>query len=540
MKITLNIHLKILMLWLFLVLAGLFGRSYFPIDETRYVTVAWNMWLNGDYLVPYLNGTAYSHKPPLLFWLINLGWKIFGVNDWWPRLVPSLFALASVYVTRKIAHILWPSQTDIKDNAALILLSFGLWVVYSTALMFDMLIAFFTLLGVWGLLLVLQARQSLGWLLFTIAIGGGLLAKGPTILLQLLPLVLTVKWWHQDQKLHAKNWYLPLFYCMLGGVAIALLWAIPAGMRGGPVYQHAIFWGQTAERMVDSFAHNRPFWWYLPLLPLLLFPWLLWGSFWQGLWAGLFKEKNLFDDASIRFCFAWLVPVFIAFSFISGKQVHYILPLFPAFALLIARISSHQQTTSRKLVLPVACASLMLGLVLIGLPYYVHTHTNAAVWIKHIPIGLGAFIVLLSVLIVALAKKNQSDVVAQLTLMSVSLVTILLFVLMHTAGDAYDVRPISKALKKLETAQIPIAFIGKYPGVYNFLGRLEKSPDLVKLETLDAWFNTHPNGRVVDYFDDIHVINPQQVEFIQPYKGSSAVIMTRAQWYAQKNITAAQ
>src|SRR3569832_988308 len=89
--------LQLFGLWLLLVAISLYGRSFVPIDETRYVTVAWEMWLRGDFLVPYLNGEPYSHKPPLLFWLIQLGWKIFGVNDWWPRLMPSLFSLGSVW-----------------------------------------------------------------------------------------------------------------------------------------------------------------------------------------------------------------------------------------------------------------------------------------------------------------------------------------------------------------------------------------------------------------------------------------------------------
>jgi len=55
-------------------------RTYFPIDETRYVGVAWEMWLRGDFLVPHLNGEPYSHKPPLLFWLFQAGWWLFGVT----------------------------------------------------------------------------------------------------------------------------------------------------------------------------------------------------------------------------------------------------------------------------------------------------------------------------------------------------------------------------------------------------------------------------------------------------------------------------
>ncbi|HSH29228.1 MAG TPA: hypothetical protein VK971_04905, partial [Thiohalobacter sp.] len=65
-------------------------RPLLPVDETRYVAVAWEMWLRGDFLVPHLNGQAYHHKPPLLFWLIQAGWTLFGVSDWWPRLVAPL------------------------------------------------------------------------------------------------------------------------------------------------------------------------------------------------------------------------------------------------------------------------------------------------------------------------------------------------------------------------------------------------------------------------------------------------------------------
>ncbi len=528
-----KIHIQIILLWIFLVLLGLSGRSYLPIDETRYVTVAWNMWLNGDYLVPYLNGIAYSHKPPMLFWLINLGWKVFGVNDWWPRLVPSLFALGSVFVTRKIAGRLWPEQISIKDNTSLILIGSGLWVLYSTALMFDMLIAFFTALGIWGLLIALQTLESestkKGWLLFALAIGGGLLAKGPTILLQLLPVALLAFWWNKDKILTAKNWYLPLFYAVLGGTAIALIWAIPAGIRGGGVYQHAIFWGQTADRMVDSFAHNRPFWWYVPIMPLLLFPWLLWGNVWQGI------KHGALNDTSLRFCIAWAVPVFIAFSFISGKQIHYILPIFPAFALMIARIASHHQSysqPSRKANAGIAIATLFIGTLLLALPLYEQNHQRFTPWLQQIPLWLGGLVMLAAAVIYFIPKKSTVNAIAQLSVMTIALVTICMFVLIHSAGDAYDVRPISAQLKILELSGTPVAYVGKYPGVFNFVGRLKQSPDIISIEQVPAWFSAHPNGRLIEYIKRTQAISAQQVEYMQAYKGITLAILNHQQWLA--------
>jgi len=78
-------------LWLVLMATALKFRPLLPVDETRYLAVAWEMWRDGNFIVPHLNGMTYSHKPPLLFWLMHLGWSIFGVNDWWPRLVAPLF-----------------------------------------------------------------------------------------------------------------------------------------------------------------------------------------------------------------------------------------------------------------------------------------------------------------------------------------------------------------------------------------------------------------------------------------------------------------
>lgn len=526
-------HILILLLWIFLVVVNLSGRSYFPVDETRYATVAWNMWLNGDYLVPYLNGIAYSHKPPLLFWLINLGWKVFGVNDWWPRFVPSLFALASLFITRKIAATLWPEREHLKDDASFILLSSGLWVTYSTALMFDMLIAFFAVLGIWGLLIALYQHQrtAMGWLLFTLAIGGGLLAKGPTMLVQLLPVALLARWWNKEKNLSARNWYLPILYSVLGGILIALAWAIPAGIRGGEAYQHAIFWGQTADRMVHSFAHNRPFLWYLLLLPLLLFPWFMWGSFWRG----LFNRDASINEMGVRFCIAWLIPVLAIFSFISGKQIHYILPIFPAFALLIARYSANSTLKSRYLILPIAITILTLGLILLGLPSYAHSHPKMAQWIQQIPLWLGLFTIATAALIYLLPQKSNSDIISKLSIISITLITVLMYAVIQAAGDAYDVRPVSKKLHELESKNIPVAYIGRYPGIYNFLGRLKQSPDSIHTNTVDKWFAAHPDGRVIKYFKKISDIDLQKVEFLQAQKGSAIAILNHAQWLANKD-----
>ncbi len=57
--------------WGALVLTALLTRPPLPVDETRYLSVAWEMWQQQHILVPISNGAPYSHKPPLLFWLMQ-------------------------------------------------------------------------------------------------------------------------------------------------------------------------------------------------------------------------------------------------------------------------------------------------------------------------------------------------------------------------------------------------------------------------------------------------------------------------------------
>jgi 4-amino-4-deoxy-L-arabinose transferase-like glycosyltransferase len=511
-------------LWLLLVLISLFSRSYIPIDETRYVTVAWNMWLRSDYLVPWLNGAAYSHKPPLLFWLMNAGWALFGVNDWWPRLAPSFFALASVFLTLQLARRLWPQEAQVAAVAPLILLGSALWTVFTTATMFDMMIACFTLLGVLGVVTAWQGQSLKGWLLVGVAIGLGLLAKGPTILLQILPVALLAPWWGKGQQVAWPRWYASLLGAVLLGAFIALLWAIPAGLRGGETYRNAILWGQTAERMVNSFAHKRPLWWYLPMLPVMLFPWLLWLPVWRGLMR--LRDSH---DAGVRLCLAWLLPVFVAFCFISGKQMHYLLPIFPAFALLSAR-GLLQVESQRFDCLPAALAAVAIGILLIGLPHYAQSHQMAH-WILSIPAWAGVAVIVVGLVLAAMRSATLQANVWRMTLFSAFAVVLTVYVaLIRTAGSAYDVRELGKRLKAYQDAGIPLAHADEYPGQYQFVGRMVNEPEIARKWELTNWFKAHPNGKAIVYFDADELLEDVPLDYRQPYLNEQVVILGKDAW----------
>jgi len=174
----LNSNILLIFLWLFLVTTALLCRPLMPIDETRYVSVAWEMWQSKSFLVPHLSGVPYSHKPPLFFYLIHLGWFIFGVNEWSARLTGPFFGLLNLFLAAHLARRLWPTERQISRIAPFVLLAMPLWTVMTTLTMFDLLLTFFTLLGAEGFLLAGRGKRLTGWGLVAIAIGGGLLAKG--------------------------------------------------------------------------------------------------------------------------------------------------------------------------------------------------------------------------------------------------------------------------------------------------------------------------------------------------------------------------
>ncbi|MBD9528358.1 glycosyltransferase family 39 protein [Paracoccus sp. PAR01] len=285
---------------------GVILRPALPIDETRYLTVAWEMRLSGDWLVPHLNGLTYSHKPPLLFWLINLIWLVTGPSEIAARLVAPAFGLASIWATARLAQRLVPASPDIGGRAALVLTGSLGFSIFAGLTMFDALLTLATVLGVTALTNV-QTQARAAWLGFGAALALGALAKGPVILLHLLPVALATPLW---AGIGTKQMIKGLALGLLTGLAIVALWLVPALIAGGPEYRHAVLWTQSAGRMVDSFAHQKPFCFFLALAPLLIWPW--------GWSTTAWRAARLPGPLPV-----WIGATFVIFSLISGKQAHY-------------------------------------------------------------------------------------------------------------------------------------------------------------------------------------------------------------------------
>lgn len=479
-----------ILLWLLLT-SAVFTRAPIPIDETRYLTVAWEMWQRGDFLVPYLNGHTYSHKPPMLFWLMQLGWAVFGFNDYWPRLVGPLVALLDLFLLRQIALKLWPKQSEVANQAPWILLATLLWTLFATSTMFDILLTAWVLLGMLGLLDVQQGRVIKGWLWVAMAIGGGLLAKGPVIFLHLLPTTVLMALWARSDSLPFIRLSIGLLMGMLIGLAIALLWALPAAMTGGEEYASAILWHQTADRAVSTNIHKRGLFWYLPFLPLFLFPWLFWGRVWRG-----FRQPGFLKDLGVRFCLVWLLATTVLFSVLPSKQVHYLIPMLPAFALLVAHALNHSGAhTAQKsdLLLPIMLALMAVCLMLLqhipGLDAYA--------WVQRMEIDWGLAVLTLAVfLALSLFYCQKYSVMAISSVMVMAIFAGLIFFFQYNR-DSYDLTPAALQIQAFNEQGVDYAFVGNYQGQLQYLGHLTQALPVVKSDQLAVWVEQHPQAYLI-------------------------------------------
>lgn len=506
-----------LLVWLAPVVAAYWARGLLPIDETRYLSVAWEMWLRGDLLVPYLNGEPYAHKPPLLFWLMHAGWALAGVNEGWPRLISPLSALAGLLMTRALARRLWPGQTAVATMAPWLLAGALLWALWTTVTMFDMLLSALMLAAASGLV-VAQGRRLPGWTFFAVACGLGILTKGPVALVYAVPPALLAPWWGENARARPLAWYGGLASALLAGVGLALAWALPAADSGGALYAQALLWNQTTERLVESFAHARPLWWYLAWLPAILAPWALWPP----LWRALASVRRRPDDG-VRFCIAWTVPAFAVLSLISQKQPYYLLPLLPGAALLGARaLGGHEARATLATQLPPAIPMLLAAVVL-SFPNILPQDYRAA-WLGpgvH-PLGALALVGLGAALLRPHASARAA--VAPMVAVTVAALIVVQVMVFRAAGPAADARPVARRLAALERTGAPLAHTGKYAGEFHFLGRLRAPLEIIGEQGVPDWLRAHPGGRVVLRLRERSAPGSVRLELVQPFRNGWVAI----------------
>ena len=340
------------------------GRDLWDPDETRYAVVAREMSETGNWILPQLNGKIYAEKPPLFFWLVNLSVFFLGEDSELANRLPSAMAgLLAVLLTFFFGERLL--NTRVGFLSSLILSTCFLFPQISRWMMLDSLFTLFFLLTLFYFHRGYgdhEGRQKY-YFLAGLFMGLGVLTKGPIAYIP-IPILLLYSFILKDPR---RAWNLNLLYGFVISLAVVFIWLLPACWIGGDIYRDKILFGQTIGRLIEGGKHFHPksIFFYFIRFPFEFLPWTVFlpAAFFLGLRDGKTNKK------AFLFLFGWFATVFLFFTLSKGKKDNYILPLYPAAALLVGALWDFGLDSigrDKKLLIPLIFLTSLFLLAFVG------------------------------------------------------------------------------------------------------------------------------------------------------------------------------
>lgn len=366
---------------------GIWSLPFVGSDEPRYAEVAREMWANSDYISPKLAGRLWLEKAPLLYWGQAFFYSIFGVNEMAARLPSALGALGIVLGLRAAA------RRAVGERAALyigiVAATMGMMIYLSHGASTDMTLC--TMFAGAFLCLFASAyseKRSFALAMLCAAfVGGAMLAKG--LIGPLLFLLVAGVWWswaRPDRRgfdaTPPRLWSqksATIGAALLVFFAVSAIWYLPVWLRHGDFFWQEFFVNQHFKRFTSNeYKHPQEPTFYLAITPLCALPWTIWFLGAALNFRALRPRLNR-RDAFLAFAWVWAIVPIAFFSASESKLPSYILPSFPAIAILAG------EALSRGVFVPRAWkpkwvalggAGFMVALVLFAFTIYAPRNEN--------------------------------------------------------------------------------------------------------------------------------------------------------------------
>ncbi|HOM11856.1 MAG TPA: glycosyltransferase family 39 protein [Rubrivivax sp.] len=312
--------------------ASLGLRVLIHTDEGRYAVLALEMARSGDWVTPRLNGLLYFEKPALQYWIGALAFKALGLSEFSARLWPGLAGFLTVLAVAFTAGRLWGRGNGVRAFA---IAGSTTWIIANSHfLTLDAGLTLFLTLTLCAVLLAEctdatpAARRRWIWAAW-VAMAGAVLSKGLVGIVIPGAVLLLVSLWQRDFGLWRR------MHLVSGGLillALASPWFVLVSLRN-PGFAEFFFIHEHFARYLTQVHHHVGAWWYY--LPVLLAGLLPWTSGLPWLAGGGNSGTAPADTLARRTLLAWCGFVLVFFSASGSKLPSYILPMFPALALLL-------------------------------------------------------------------------------------------------------------------------------------------------------------------------------------------------------------
>lgn len=347
--------------------AVLFGvslgaRDLWNPNEPTYGEAVREMAAAGEWLVPTVGGREFPEKPILYFWMARVSALLLGGPHEFALRVPS--AIAGVGMVLLTYLLVAPYAGRDRARVAAILVATTFVVFWSARqVQMDLLVSTSTLGAIVAVAGTIDGRiaPGRGWAVAGLAIGLGILAKGPVGVV--VPGLVLGSWLASEKSLGEL-----LRPQVLGGaavaVAIAAPWYVALWIDGRTGFLWEVLVRQNFVRFIEPWDHAQPWWYYGKYLWIDMAPWALLLPAAIALPGRSDGERRL-----DRLCWTWLLVVVLFFSLSASKRSPYIMPVAPAVAALVAGAVSFLATgrlgrTRRNVVLAihVAIATVLFGI----------------------------------------------------------------------------------------------------------------------------------------------------------------------------------
>lgn len=417
-------------------------------DEGRYAEIGREMLGGGDWIVPRLFDLPYLEKPPLLYWLTALAFKLFGLSEFAARLAPALAAGLGLSITGMFASRLFPPRVGVL--ATMVLATSLLYFAIARMVITDMLFGVLISAALMAFLLAQRGKcnERVGYIACWLFAAGAMLTKGPTgpgicAVVIFLELALARSW---KTLMRASFWLgFPLF------VIVALPWFLMVEQR----HKGYLYFYIVKEHLLRAGGaeHKQPFWWFAPILLLGLLPWTFLALAAAPAWLRTVRNATLPEGSNVRFLLIWSAVVFMVFSAAGGKLIPYIVPMFPPVAILIASFLDRalgEDPAAHARLLPASILTCATLLVLAAVMFVVPPKMKIDVPVA-LRLAMTVPLVLTAASTLAWSSRLGSSSVAA-TAVGMTLFYVGLAHAMPAVGDAIMTRP---QIRRLETMRRP-------------------------------------------------------------------------------------
>jgi len=458
-------------------------------DEGRYAEIPREMLERGDLITPTLNYVKYFEKPPLLYWLNAASLKLFGITEFAARLPSALCGLATVLVTYWIGRRLYGRRTAM--IAAAMLGTTAGFVMQSRIILTDMLLTCCLTLCLGAFIVAAQRNERrdgpLTWMLMYLGAGLAVLAKGLIGIVFPAGIIFFYLLISREWRLLGR---MRLVTGLLLFLAVTVPWFVAVSVRN-PEFPRFFFIHEHFERFTST-VHGRyqPIWFFVPVLLGTMFPWAV---FVPGAVSRAWRNRHHDGGSAGLYLFIWAAVIFLFFSKSSSKLVPYILPIFPALALLIAeRFNALLDGRGRELKLGAVIVGgmlLVLGVAALGFGYlpqvsglltelFPRLGGPVRQFVANAPqvsipacLAIGGLFLLQAVMVLHAAGRNPMRMLIVLCAASFVLVILVPRLIMGDIARAESSRDLAKAVTALGGPDTRVVTFGPLQGISWYTGR---------------------------------------------------------------------